>query len=33
MRALIGQAVEKFGRIDCLFNTPAAGANRRHWRA
>jgi NAD(P)-dependent dehydrogenase (short-subunit alcohol dehydrogenase family) len=20
MRALIGQAVEKFGRIDCLFN-------------
>ena len=24
MRALIGQAVEKFGRIDCLFNNAAA---------
>jgi NAD(P)-dependent dehydrogenase (short-subunit alcohol dehydrogenase family) len=28
MRALIGQAVEKFGRIDCLFNKPAARQDR-----
>src|ERR1700736_4206819 len=26
MRALIGEAVEKFGRIDCLFNNAGAPA-------
>jgi NAD(P)-dependent dehydrogenase (short-subunit alcohol dehydrogenase family) len=26
MRALIGQAVEKFGRIDCLFNNAGGPA-------
>lgn len=30
MRALIALSVEKFGKIDCLFNNAGGGADRRH---